>query len=363
MSVSALTTTGALLSREALVGDPLAHLWVAIMQWMGGLISIAVAASIIVRPVFFGVETLQLPFARGERDSYLRSLRNALYTFLPVYVALTVFCFFCLNLNGLLDFDAAILSLSVVASGGLTGGQAVMSDYPTWTSEILFPFIVLSGANFLLISFAIRGQWKKSSDRETETFIAMIAGVGILFWFVTGAGDVDRLLNQFFNAASLLSTNGIMLGESPPLVVAGIAALIGGAAVSTAGGLKVLRWLVIMRRGREEVRRLVSPNIVQGNIPIADEFGVWMHFIVFTLLLGAMILILSIIGVPFDRAAAGAAGALSNTGPLLAMAKGANADYASFGPSAQLWLVIVMILGRIEAVAALVLLNRAFWRS
>jgi len=363
MTVSAVTTTGALLSRDALVSDPLAHLWIAILQWMGGLTSVAVAASIIVRPVFFGVETLQLPFARGERDSYLRSLRNALTTFFPIYTGFTVLCFLLLGFNGLSGFDAVILSLSVTASGGLTGEQATLSAYPTWTSEILFPFIVLSATNFLLISFAVRGQWRKATDRETETFLAMIAGVGILFWIVTGAGDVDRLLAQFFNAASLLATNGIVLGEKPPLAAAAIAALVGGAAVSTAGGLKVLRWLVIIRRGREEVRRLVSPNIVQGNIPIAEEFGVWMHFLVFTLVLGASILILTTTGVTFDRAAAAAAAALSNTGPLLGLATGSNGEFAIFSSEAQFWLMIVMILGRIEAVAALVFLNRAFWRS
>ncbi|MEL6790290.1 MAG: potassium transporter TrkG, partial [Pseudomonadota bacterium] len=245
----------------------------------------------------------------------------------------------------------------------LSGTLESLADYPLWTSEILFPFVLLSGTNFLLIAFAVRGQWKKVSDRETETLLAMIAGVGMLLWVLTGAGDLDRLLSQFFNAASLLTTNGIFLGESPPLAVAAVAALIGGAAVSTAGGLKVLRWLVIIRRGREEVRRLISPNIVQGNVPIAEEFGVWMHFLVFTLVLGGMMLILTVGGAPFDVAAAAAAGALSNTGPLLGLADDASGNYGGFAPAAQMSLMVVMILGRIEAVAALVLLNRAFWRT
>ncbi|MEL7018929.1 MAG: potassium transporter TrkG [Pseudomonadota bacterium] len=363
LAVSALTTTGAMLSRDTLIGAPLHHLWFALMQWFGGIVSISIAASIIVRPVFFGVETLKLPFARGERDSYLRSLRAAFYAFVGTYAFLTFLCFFLLTINGLEDFDAGILALSTLASGGLSGTLESLADYPLWTSEILFPFVLLSGTNFLLIAFAVRGQWKKVSDRETETLLAMIAGVGMLLWVLTGAGDLDRLLSQFFNAASLLTTNGIFLGESPPLAVAAVAALIGGAAVSTAGGLKVLRWLVIIRRGREEVRRLISPNIVQGNVPIAEEFGVWMHFLVFTLVLGGMMLILTVGGAPFDVAAAAAAGALSNTGPLLGLADDASGNYGGFAPAAQMSLMVVMILGRIEAVAALVLLNRAFWRT
>ncbi len=362
-AVSAITTTGAWLSLETLLNDPVHMLWRAILQWSGGLVSIAFAASIIVRPAFYGVKTLQLPFSRGERDSYLRSLRNALRSFLSIYCLLTLACFGILVISGIETFDAVILSFSVPASGGLIPHIDGMAGYPPWLGSVLMPFILFSGINFILLSTIIRGSWRNLQDNETEVFVIMIFAVGILFWVLAGAGDIDLIPAQLFNSVSLLTTNGMILGEAPPLTVAVITSLIGGAAVSTAGGFKIQRWLVIMARAREEIRRLILPHAVHGQTKIANELGVWMHFLVFTLVLAIMILVMTFSGHSFDEAASVATATLSNTGPLIALSGLENSDYGVFSMPTRWFMVVAMILGRIEAVAALALFNRAFWRS
>jgi len=367
-AVSALTTTGAWLYPERLAIDPAGQLWRAVMQWLGGLASISIAAAIIVRPVFFGLETLQLPFSRGERASYLHSLRNALKTFVWIYGALTFTCFLLLAMTGLRQFDAAVFALSLVSSGGMVPGGGSFATADLAVVLIAVPFMVLSGANFIVLSFAARGAIRKVRDSETVTFLWMIVGVGFLFWFLAGAGDVDLVIEQLFNAASLLSTHGALIGEAPPFAVAAVAALIGGASISAAGGIKVLRWLVIFRRAREEIRGLISPNEVQRRTVIEEEFGVWMHFLVFTLLLAAVVLMLMLSGHGFPVATAAATAALSNTGPLLIYGVETPdvlvlARYDIFATVDQLLLCAVMILGRIEAVAILALINPAFWRS
>ncbi len=362
-AVSSLTTTGAWLSISEILNDPPGLLWRALLQWAGGLISIAFAASVIVRPAFYGLETLQVPFSRGETDSYLRSLKNALVSFLGVYLLLTLACFLTLTIAGTDSFHALIMSLSIQSSGGIIPHEDGLNGFNPLLGSLLLPFIMFSGMNFILISYAMRGLWNKMQDVETEVYIIMIFLVGLLFWVLAGAGDVDLIPAQLFNAASLLSTNGIILGEAPPVTVAIITVLIGGAAVSTAGGFKIQRWLVIMRRAREEIRRLVSPNAVHGTSRIANELGVWMHFLVFTLFLAIMILSLTFLGHGFELAATAAAAALGNAGPLLEVSTGNIAEYAGFDVISRWLMVVAMILGRVEAVAALALFNRAFWRS
>ncbi len=375
-AVSALTTTGAWLSFETLLSDPIGLFWRALMQWIGGLVSIAFAASVIVRPAFYGVDTIKVPFSRGERNSYLRSLENALISFFSVYLFLTLLCLFLLVSTGLAPFDATIMALSVQASGGLIPHIQGLGGYNQIITLILLPFVVFSGLNFVLISFVVKilvnNHWSHQRDVESETYIFMIFIVGIVFWILAGAGDMDLIPLQLFNAASLLSTNGFFVGEPPPLTVAIITALIGGAAISTAGGFKIMRWLVITRRANEEIQRLILPHAVRGTSRIANELGVWMHFLVFTIFLASMIVIFTFFGHSFDRAAAAAAATLSNTGPLVGLAsieKGdiltslAVNDYDGFNPMGRWVMVVAMILGRIEAVAALALFNRAFWRS
>ena len=160
----------------------------------------------------------------------------------------------------------------------------------------------------------------------------------------------------------MVSTNGFVIGDNPPLIVALITAIIGGAAVSTAGGFKVLRWLVITRRAREEVRRLAVPSAVFGTKRVANEMGVWIHFLIFTLILGGLVLACAVSGHSLTVSTAAATAALSNAGPLIGLA-GAGSDFEIFDSPLRAMLIVGMILGRLEAATALALINISFWRA
>lgn len=361
-SVSALTTTGAWLSNDAILADLPGLLWRAELQWLGGLASVAIAAAIFIRPAFIGIDTLLPPFSRGDRDSHLRPLRNAVTVFAGPYLVVTTAAVLSLSLAGVGAFDALILGMSTVASGGIVPHEAGLAGYPSSVHLALFPFILLSGANFVLVARVLRGDVRRAQDTETRSYLIIAFVVGLMFWTLLGAGDLSGIPAQIFNSASLLSTNGALIGEAPRLPAALITAIIGGAAVSTAGGFKIVRWLVIMRRAREEIRRLVTPSGVFGPSRIANELGVWMHFMVFTMILAGLVLVVTLGGHSFEIAVTTATGILSNSGPLLALADGGEDGYAMFNERVRFILVVGMILGRLEAVAALALINRAFWR-
>lgn len=361
-TVSAMTTTGAWLSHEGALASASGALWRAELQWLGGLASLAIAAAIFIRPAFIGIDTLLPPFSRGDRDSFLRPLRNAVVSFAGVYAIVTLAAFSAIALAGASTFDAAILAMTTAASGGFIPHLEGIGAYPLGVLISISFFTLLGGVNFVLIARIVKGQKERLRDLETGAFLLIVVWAAVLFWVSAGAGDVDLIIPQFFNAASLMTTNGYMIGEAPPLLVALVTAIIGAAAVSTAGGFKVLRWLVIMRRAREEIRRLITPSGVFGARRVANELGVWMHFLVFTLTLAGLLLALSIGGHSFELAAAASTAALSNTGPLIALADAAASGYAVFSEPLRWLLLAGMILGRLEAAVALALINRAFWR-
>lgn len=362
-TVSALTTTGAWISNQAMLSDETGMLWRAMLQWLGGLASMAIAAAIFIRPAFIGIDTLLPPFSRGDRDSYLRPIRNAVVAFAAPYAVLTAIAFAALLISGVSEYDAAILALSTMASGGMVPHTNGLEAYSSASVATLFPFILLSGANFVLIARLMRGVGIRGGDLETGTYLLILLFVGFLFWVTAGAGDVALIPAQLFNAAGFLSTSGLSIGEGPTLVAAMLTAIIGGAAISTAGGFKIVRWLVIMRRANAELRRLVSPSGVFDGTRVANELGVWMHFLVFTFMLGVFVLAVTAGGHSFEIAAATATAVLSNTGPLLGFVEGGESGYEIFSGPLRVVLIVGMILGRLEAVAALALISRAFWRS
>lgn len=362
-TVSAMTTTGAWLSNEVAIASPAGALWRAILQWLGGLASLAIAAAIFIRPAFIGIDTLLPPFSRGERDSFLRPLRNALVSFVAVYAIVTLAAFSAIAIAGAPTLDAVIMAMTTSASGGFIPHLDGLAGYPVGVEAAIFFFTLLGGVNFILIARVMKGEREKLRDIETGAFLMIVLWAAVLFWVTAGAGDVVLLAPQLFNAASLVTTNGYLVGEAPPLLVALVTAIIGAAAVSTAGGFKVLRWLVIMRRAREEIRRLITPSAVFGARRVSNELGVWIHFLVFTLTLAALLVSLSFGGHGFELAASAATAALSNAGPLISLAEGGADGYAVFSEPLRWLLLAGMILGRLEAAVALALVNRAFWRG
>lgn len=359
--VSAMTTTGASLDTRGIVEGRVDLIWKAVLQWIGGLASLAIAAAIFIRPAFVGADTAPPSFSRGERDSYVHAIALAIRSFAGIYLLITVALALALSAAGLSAAESAIISMSAVASGGIIPHGDGLAGFAPMVSVIVAPFILISGMNFILIDRAAHAKSIDWRDAETFTFLALVAVIGLAMWGFAGARDLPASL---FNAASLFSTNGITIGTPPGLVLALVTVIIGGSAVSTAGGLKILRWIVIMRRTRLEVRRLVMPYAVFGPKSASNELGVWMHFLVFTVVLGLLTAGLTAGGHPFEVSAAGAVGALANAGPVLGLTESGEEGYQVFDDAAdRLFWAAGMILGRLEGVAALMLINRTFWRG
>ena len=362
-AVAALTTTGGWVSRLGALDNAANAIWLALLQWVGGLASISIAAAIFIRPVFIGIDTLLPPFSRGDRGDFLRPLRNAIAAFAAFYALLTFIAFVLLVFAGASSFEALIMATSTIASGGFLPYADGLESVNSTTLVVLGVLVVLSGANFALLARLFRGKNARLRDVETLAYTMIIIFVGIMFWAFSSSLDIKHFLHQLFHAASLLSTNGYMFEDAPPLPIVLVTAIIGGSAVSSAGGFKILRWLVIMRRAREEILRLIAPSRVFGGRRVAQELSVWIHFLVFTLILAVLLLILSTSGAPFELSASAVVASVANTGPIIYLAPGGEDGFGVFASEYRWVLAAAMVLGRLETAAALALLNRAFWRS
>jgi trk system potassium uptake protein TrkH len=226
--------------------------------------------------------------------------------------------------------------------------------------------MLIGAANFIVVTQVVTGKGRRMrgvEDRETLALLLLVPFVGGLLWLSTGAGDLDKLPAQLFNAASLLSTNGLRIGETPQLTPVLVTVVIGGAAVSTAGGIKLLRWLVTFRRAGQELWRLTHPGGVGRHRASVDEFGVWIHTIAFTILLAGIVLVTAFFGNSLEVSAAAAAAAVANAGPVLGYAPLTTPDWVLFDPALRPVFGAAMIAGRLELVVVLALFSRRFWQA
>jgi trk system potassium uptake protein TrkH len=143
----------------------------------------------------------------------------------------------------------------------------------------------------------------------------------------------------------------------------------GGGVATTAGGLKLLRVYALYKHGVREMGKLIHPNSVGGagrlgrRIRREGAYIAWIFFMLFILSLAAVMLALSATGLGFEQALILAIAALSTTGPLAAVAGEAPIAYITLSDPAKLILAAAMIVGRIETLVLIALLNPAFWRS
>lgn len=361
-TVSAITTTGAWVSYEGARASAAGMIWRAELQALGGLASLVFAAAVFIRPDFIGIETVIPPFSRGDRDSYLRAMGGALRVFTPVYagVILTVAILFLVA--GATGIDAVIMALSLVSSGGFVPGD--VGAYPAPMIGPLLLVLILGAINFVVvvrIFYRRHGRMRVREDAETPAFLLGAFLAAVLFWIATGDSSLRSLLVQGFNALSILSTNGVIIGEKPALVPALVTAVIGGAAVSTAGGIKILRWMVTFRQAGVEIWKLGHPNGVVRGQQAANILAIWIHFIAFTLILAVLLLGVSFFGHSFEISITTAVAVITNAGPLLSLAGEGLQDFGLFSEHLRIILAFGMILGRLELVILLVIIRRTFW--
>jgi trk system potassium uptake protein TrkH len=177
-----------------------------------------------------------------------------------------------------------------------------------------------------------------------------------------------------FNALSLLTTSGYYManGDGPhvaPAIVLLFPLIIGGAVISTTGGLKIARLGLLIQHSLREMKRLSFPHgqfkfrynervVTEGMIA-----GVWALFLGFMAIVAITALLIGTAGFDFTASLAGSMAAVMNTGPALSYFTAGEVGFHDFPIYVNALLILAMIIGRVEVLAFLVLLNRNFWRS
>ncbi|MYA88430.1 MAG: TrkH family potassium uptake protein [Boseongicola sp. SB0662_bin_57] len=396
--VSSITTTGLIiLNPDSL--PPSAHLWRAQVGWMGGFF-IWVVAIAILAPLSLGGFEVTSGTEIGQQDQppslsvnpSTRLRRYALRLF-PVYGGLTLALWLSLYLAGDSAFVALCHAMSTIATSGISpvGGMEGSEGGP------LGEFIILMFLVFALsrLTFAReerpRGWRSLLVDPELRLglVLVLVAVVLLLLWnwiasFEKGSGmspsDGLRMLwGALFTVASFLTTTGFVAEEwnaarawsglgAPGVLLLGLA-LLGGGVATTAGGVKLLRVYALYQHGVREMEKLVQPSSIGGpgrqgrRFRRQGAYAAWVFCMLFALSCSVVMAGFSLIGgLGLEESLILTIAAFSTTGPLIEIAGSAPMELASLGNAALGLLCAAMVLGRLETLALIALLNPDFWR-
>ena len=379
-SLSGLTTTGATVI-QGLDELPKSILYYRQqLQWLGGMGIIVLAVAIM---PMLGVGGMQLykaetpgPMKDTKLTPRITETAKALWY---IYLSLTIACAAAYWLAGMDAFDAIGHSFATISIGGFSTHDASMGYFNNkpMVELVAIVFMLISGVNFSLhfLSWRSRSLTMYLKDSEFKTYVSLLTAITIIsavYLYYTNhfIAPERALLHGMFQAVSIGTTTGFVTHEYhnwpgflPVLLL--FSSFIGACAGSTGGGMKMIRFLLLLKQGMREIMRLIHPNAVIpikiGGKPLSDRIvqAVWGFFSAYVATFSIILLLLLLTGLDQISAFSATAATMNNLGPGL---NEVGSNYAGVSDIAKWILSFSMLLGRLEIFTLLVLFTPAFWR-
>ncbi len=377
-SMSGFTTTGATLLDD-IEGQPDGILlWRSTSQWLGGVgivvlvVAIAPAAGLAMQRVFHA------EISGVSQDRLTPRIAQTAKIIWAIYLVLTVAGIAAFAAAGMGPFDAVNHSFTSVSSGGFSTRATSIAAFDSLPVELVaIVLMALTSINYAFYWRAIRGRSLWPQAAEVRAFgIILVAGIAIVTVSLVQAGHEggtgQSLRDAAFTVTSVMSTTGYTTADFDTWndlarMTLLLLFAIGGCAGSTAGGIKVVRVLIVGRSIAQELNHQLRPRAVQvlrirGHVYHEDVRRATLGFLVTFVLVGAAgTFALLATGLDIETAVSAVAATLTLVGPGLG-AVGASENFQAVSETGRGVLSFLMLTGRLELFTVLVLLTPAFWR-
>lgn len=391
-TMSGYTTTGASILNDIEILPKGILFWRSITQWIGGMGIIVLAIAILPLLGIGGMELFAAEAPGPGSDKLHPRIADTAKRLWLIYVGYTFIETLFLKLAGMSFFDAINHSLSTLSTGGFST-KNISIGY--WNGQpiiqyIIMVFMFLAGTNFVLSYFAFKTKFSKIfRDEEFRVYTIIIIAFTILVSLsIYYKADVSlsnmnhpmiwgefesSLRHGLFQVLSIITTTGYITADytlwTPFLTVLFFGFMfLGGSAGSTAGGVKIVRHILLIKNGLLEFSRTLHPRAilpVRYNMKAVQQpivFNILGFFILYMLSFIIGVLVFSWLGLDFKTALGGAASCLGNIGPALGDL-GPIHNYNTLPSPAKWWATFLMLLGRLELFTVMILLTPLFWRN
>jgi len=379
-SASGFTTTGATILEDVEVLTGALQLWRCFSHWLGGMGIVLLGIAILPLLGTGGMHMYRAEFSGAKSEKLKPRITETALSLWKIYVALTLLEYIALRLAGMNGFESACHAFSTLGTGGFSSRTASIAGFESPLIEyIIIVFMIMAGMNFTWHYRLWRERQVRRflSDVEIRAYLVVIAVVTAIvatsLILSSGYGWEAALRAALFQVASITTTTGFVTADYEqwmPLcqLFLLIMMFVGGCTGSTAGGLKVSRFLLLREVVNRQFRRIVEPRGVFALrlggrvVPDATVYSLLNLVFLALLVLSAATLILAATGVDVLTSIAAVTASMFNIGPGLGDV-GPVDNYAHFTPLVKWVLAACMVCGRLEFFTALVILMPAFWRK
>ena len=380
-SASGITTTGATAFTNFHEFPNSLLFWRSLSQWIGGL-GVVVFFVAILSSLGAGAKILfSNEFSGTSSDFEHGRIQSGVFYLMLYYFGLSIFCMSAYKLGGMNWFQAVNHAMTTVSTGGFSTEPMSIEQFQSplieWISII---FMILGGTTFVFMIRFLRGRVHRLSEGTEVIYfygILIFSSLLLTLYLIELTGSLpnhESIRTAIFQAVSIMTTTGYSTTDfdvwlSPAKVILLILMFIGGCSGSTGGGLKVIRVIVAMRIVLHSVILSFRPNITKsiniGGQRLSDSLIY--NTIVFTLLT-VFIIVFSTLYVSSIEPSLTPVEAFScvqatlfNIGPGFESI-GPSQNFSFLGGTTKIFLSLLMIMGRLELYAILVLFYPKIWK-
>lgn len=377
-AASGISTTGASIYADVESLPRSILLWRALLSGMGGVGIVIFAIAML---PFLGIGGMQI-FQRENSDvneKFMPKISYIAKRIIAVYLVLMAGCLVCLKLAGMGWFDALCHTLTTVSTGGFSTKNNSIEYFDSVSIDWVVTLFMFLGALPLTWYHSLVFTKNIHSLRSTQVaafvkilliYIAIMT-VWLIWQGVYTPFEAVRYaafnVTSFVTSTGFSSANWLSWGNFAATAFV-IFALTGGCSGSTAGGVKIFRWQVVIAQLRRTFITTTEPNrlipLKIGGSVIGAEVAnsVFVFFIAYAFSVAVISSLIALTGVDFVTAFGATISCITNSGPGIGESIGPAGNFAGLSSTVKVILAFTMLLGRLEVLTILVLFSKSFWR-
>jgi len=378
-TMSGFTTTGAsiLTAVEPLPKSIL--FWRSLTHWLGGMGIVVLTVAILPALGIGGLQLISAESPGPTVDKLTPRITETAKILWLIYIGLTVIQVILLLFGGMNFFDSLAHTFGTVATGGFSTKNTSVAYYNSaYIDWVITIFMLLAGMNFSLHFWLLRGKvGNLSRDTELKGYFAIVIVSTLIITFDTlgkSYGTISESLRYAaFQVATIITTTGFATAdyEKWPFLSQAVLFLlmfIGGCSGSTAGGIKVLRIVTLLKQGLNEMKYLIHPRGVFtlriNGLPVKKDivYAISGFFFLYILFLLITTLVASSSGADVETSFTSALTTMGNIGPGFGKV-GPTENFAFYPDYAKWWFSFAMLIGRLELYTVLILFTVTFWKK
>ncbi len=376
-TISGFTTTGSTILTDVEAMSKSVNFWRCFTHWIGGMGVLVFLLAVI---PLSGGSHINLMRAEspgpsvGKLEPKIKYTARILYI---IYMGMTLVQIVLLLIGHMPLYDALTITFGTAGTGGFAIKSDSMAGYSSYLQWVVTIFMILFGVNFNAYYLILFRKFKKAAAMEEVRyyFLVIIAVTAFITWSLcqTAMGFAEALRHAAFQVAAIITTTGfattdINFWSKSCQTVLVILMFIGSCASSTSGGIKVSRFVLLIKTVRKELTSYIHPKSIKkiqmNGKPVEHEVvrSTNVYFITFMILFVISIFLVSLEGQDLVTTFTAVAAAINNIGPGLAKV-GPMENFAHLTVLTKVVLMFDMLAGRLELFPLLILFHPSLWKD